>query len=252
MAPGKRYVAQRLVCQGPAGRRGFVYLWVLFFVAAMGVSLAAGGVLWELRVRREKERDLLAIGAEMRRAIADYYRLTPQAAKELPQRLEDLLEDKRGPALRRHLRRIYADPLTGRAEWGLVAVQGRIMGVYSLAPGVPVIRGGFSEAEQAFASATRYADWRFMAPDVVAPAAPAGTLGAAPGGSVPAMAPGTSPSTSLGASPGSLAAGQPGAPAAAGQPGAPAAAGAGATADGSAGAASPSLPQLSLPGAAER
>ena len=239
MAHGNCGVALRRVCQGPAGMRGFVYLWVLFFVAAMGLSLAAGGVLWELRVRREKERDLLAIGAEMRRAITDYYRLTPQAAKELPQRLEDLLEDKRGPALRRHLRRVYADPLTGRAEWGLVTVQGRIMGVYSLAPGVPVIRGGFSEAEQAFARATRYADWRFMAPDVVAPAAPAGTPAAAPGGSAPAVAPGSS----LGASPGSMAAGQAGAPVGAA---------AAAAALGTDGAAPPPLPQLSLPGAAER
>ena len=243
MAPGERKPALREVCRAPRAMRGFVYLWVLFFVAAMGASLAAGGVLWELRVRREKERDLLAIGAEMRRAIADYYRLTPQAAKELPQRLEDLLEDKRGPALRRHLRRVYADPLTGRAEWGLVAVQGRIMGVYSLAPGVPVIRGGFSEADQVFASATRYADWRFMAPDVVAPAAPGGApVGANPGsapgvpfGTPPAVAPGTS----LGASPAGLAFGQVSAPAPGGAPAA-------------AGALAPPPVQLSLPGAPER
>lgn len=237
MAPGERKPAVREVCRAPQARRGFVYLWVLFFVAAMGASLAAGGVLWELRVRREKERDLLAIGAEMRRAIADYYRLTPQAAKELPQRLEDLLEDKRGPALRRHLRRLYADPLTGRAEWGLVAVQGRIMGVYSLAPGVPVIRGGFSEADQVFASATRYADWRFMAPDVVAPAAP----GATPLVPTPVATPGAAPGESLGASPGV----RPGSA----RPGAAATAGAA----GASGATTPLPPvQLSLPGAPER
>lgn len=180
MARGDALSRRRAVPATRARLRGFAYLWLLFFVAAMGASLAAGGVVWEVRVRREKERDLLAIGAEMRRAIADYYRLTPQAAKELPQRLEDLVEDKRGPALRRHLRRVYADPLTGRAEWGLVLLEGRVLGVYSLAPGTPVMRGGFDESDQAFNGASRYADWRFIAPDVTVPAIPAGQPSGSP------------------------------------------------------------------------
>jgi hypothetical protein len=180
MAPGDTMTRRRLAPPRPAQARGFAYLWLLFFVAAMGVALAAGGVVWEVRVRREKERDLLAIGAEMRRAIADYYRFTPQAAKELPQRLEDLLEDRRGPAPRRHLRRVYADPLTGGSQWGLVLLQGRILGVYSLAPGTPVMRGGFHEADQAFTGALRYADWRFVAPDVPVPAVPAAPASTAP------------------------------------------------------------------------
>ncbi len=166
-----------------AGQGGFAYLWILFFIAFMGVSLAATGVVWEVRVRRDKEADLLSIGAEFRRAIADYYRLTPQAAKELPKRLEDLVEDRRGLVTRRHLRRIYRDPLTGSTEWGLTQVGGRISGVYSLAAGVPIRQGGFAAADAHFEGARRYADWRFVADGVAllqVPAATPSTFGAVP------------------------------------------------------------------------
>jgi type II secretory pathway pseudopilin PulG len=168
---------EALPCRAPQPRhgrraRGFAYLWLLFAVAFIGASLAAAGVVWEVRVRRDKEADLLFIGAEFRRAIADYHRLTPQAAKEWPQRLEDLLEDKRGPALRRHLRRLYRDPISGSPEWGIVAAQGRITGVYSLARGTPIRQDGFRIEDRAFEGAARYADWRFIAA-VPTPAPPA-------------------------------------------------------------------------------
>ena len=177
-----------------AGQGGFAYLWILFFVSFMGVSLAAAGVVWEVRVRREKEADLLFIGAEFRRAITDYYRLTPQAAKELPQRLEDLVEDRRGLVTRRHLRRVYRDPVTGSNEWGLTLIGGRISGVYSLAAGVPIRQGGFAAADARFEGARRYADWRFVA-EVVAVLPPAGTappaFGAVPATGDPRGAAGT-------------------------------------------------------------
>ncbi|MFN0163960.1 MAG: hypothetical protein ACKVQQ_22220, partial [Burkholderiales bacterium] len=137
--------------------------WLLFGIAFLGASVAAAAIVHETRVRRDREADLLAIGQESRRAIAAYHQATPQAAKELPQRLEDLVLDRRGAVPRRHLRRIYPDPFTGRAEWGIVAAGERILGVYSLAPGTPVKRGGFPESDAGFANAARYADWRFLA-----------------------------------------------------------------------------------------
>jgi len=184
------------------GEGGFAYLWLLFAVAFIGASLAAAGVVWEVRVRREKEADLLFIGTEIRRGIADYYRQTPQAAKELPQKLEELLEDKRGPAMRRHLRRLYRDPISGSTEWGIVAEQGRVMGVYSLARGTPIRQDGFREEYSNFKGARRYADWRFVA-DVPAPApppqpgqgaTPPGAAGTPDSGPAPGM-PGALPNT---------------------------------------------------------
>lgn len=180
--------------------RGFTYVWMLFAVALGGVALAGAGSAWDVRVRREKEADLLAAGDEIARALTDYYRFTPQAAKELPARLEDLLADSRSGAPKRHLRRVYRDPLTGRGEWGMVMREGRIAGVYSLAPGTPLKRDGFGPAQQGFANAGTYAAWVFAAvtaaPEAPAPAgAPGGRpAGAAAGASPTApVAPGLTP-----------------------------------------------------------
>jgi hypothetical protein len=195
---------EAMSCQPLRARAGgFVYVWLLFAVAFIGASLAAAGVVWEVRVRREKEADLLFIGAEFRRAIADYYRLTPQAAKELPQKLEDLLEDKRGPAVRRHLRRLYRDPISGGTEWGIVAAQGRVMGVYSLARGTPIRQDGFRDDESGFKGARRYADWRFVAAvSVPAPQTGQGTAVPAAGSPPQGVRPGQPANPDTGASPG--------------------------------------------------
>ena len=157
-------------------QRGFAYLWLLFFVALMGVSISGAGAVWDIVARREKELELLRTGDEIRRAITSYYQETPQAAKELPPNLDALLLDRRFPGLKRHLRRLYADPMTGKAQWGLVTTpDGRLRGVYSLAPGTPIRSGNFRKADEAFANAKTYAQWRFLGPAGVPAQLPAGT-----------------------------------------------------------------------------
>lgn len=147
------------------GRRaaGFTYLWLLFFMAFMGVSLSAAGVVWDVEVRREKEAELLRIGEEIALAIAAYHKATPTPDKQFPQRLEDLVEDRRGLVTRRHLRKVYLDPLTGKADWILIPNAGRISGVASRATGAPIRRTGFAVGQESFADAKSYADWRFVA-----------------------------------------------------------------------------------------
>jgi type II secretory pathway pseudopilin PulG len=147
-------------CPHPAGQRGFGYLLVLFALAAMGLMLAGAGQVWHTTAQREKEAELLFIGHQFRQAIGTYYALTPDAAKQYPAKLEDLLEDKRFPTPQRHLRQLYRDPMTGRAEWGLVKAGDRIMGVYSLSSGKP-LKTAFHERNAAFADALRYDQWVF-------------------------------------------------------------------------------------------
>lgn len=146
-----------------AGRqRGFTYVAVLIMVATMGAVAAAFGELTSHAARREKEKDLLFVGNQYRDAIAAYYRRTPGAFKRYPQTLEDLLEDRRYPVPVRHLRRLYPDPITGAAEWGLLrAPDGGILGVHSLSEGQPVKSGGFTYRDHLFEGATTYAGWRF-------------------------------------------------------------------------------------------
>jgi type II secretory pathway pseudopilin PulG len=143
--------------------QGFTYLAMMITVAAIGFGLAAIGELDSHARQREKEVELLFVGDQFRQAIAAYYERTPGMVKRYPQKLEDLLQDSRYPMLRRYLRRIYPDPMTGNAQWGLMpAPGGGIMGVYSLSEAAPVKSGGFSKPDQSLADAAQYQEWKFF------------------------------------------------------------------------------------------
>lgn len=149
--------------------RGFTYLTVLFIVAILGGGLALVGEMWETSARREKETELLFVGHQYRSAIGRYYLSGPQ--RQYPRALEDLLKDARMPDTRRYLRRLYADPLSGKTEWGIVkAPDGGILGVHSLSEEATFKRAGFKRRDATFAGAQKYSDWKFVA---TAPAKPA-------------------------------------------------------------------------------
>jgi type II secretory pathway pseudopilin PulG len=151
--------------QRPARRtaRGFTYLGVLFLVMLMGLGLSGTLQAWSTASQRAKERDLLWIGNQYAQAIRAYYQQSP-GPRQYPLKLEDLLEDKRFPATRHHLRRLYADPITGSQEWGLIkTVDGRIAGVHSKAEGEPWKKSNFPLRWKDFTDKTQYAQWRFVA-----------------------------------------------------------------------------------------
>jgi type II secretory pathway pseudopilin PulG len=157
-----------------AGSReqGYTLAGALILTAALGAGMAAYGELASHAAQREKEAELLFVGNQFRQAIRAYYEGTPGAVKRFPLKLDDLLQDQRHPTPRRHLRRIYSDPMSGKREWGIVqAPGGGIMGVYSLSPAKPVKSGGFAERERALSGAARYADWQFTYAPAVVPAA---------------------------------------------------------------------------------
>ena len=157
-----------VMATGSAAQRGFSYLGLMFLVFAIGVGLAKAGAVWQIEVQREKEKELLFIGEQYAMAIASYYESTPGGVRQFPASLNDLLQDHRFPGVRRHLRKLYADPVTGGGEWGLVRQEGRITGVYSLSPERPLKKAGFPPAWAAFVSAGSYSAWQF----IYAPGAP--------------------------------------------------------------------------------
>jgi type II secretory pathway pseudopilin PulG len=161
-------MATRWVRQRPAG---FTYVGVLVLVVIMGVWLMFVGQVWHTMQKREKEEELLFVGDQFRRAIAAYY----ASAAGYPKRLEDLTKDPRYPAVRRYLRKVYADPVTGRAEWGLVkGPSDTIIGVHSLSEQEPVKKAGFALADQDFQGKKKYSEWVFTAKaTAAAPATPA-------------------------------------------------------------------------------
>lgn len=149
---------------GCAEQRGFSYLFLLIIVAVLGIAAANTVSLGANASRRDAEFELLAIGAEFENALRSYRAADVAGTRVGPRDLEDLLLDKRTSGTRRHLRKIYADPLTGRQEWGVVRQpDGLIVGIYSMAPGIPIKRAAFDAHRASFENAERYAQWVFSA-----------------------------------------------------------------------------------------
>jgi type II secretory pathway pseudopilin PulG len=142
---------------------GFTYVAAMVLVAVVGVALAAQLEVWSHTRQREQELELLWTGKQFKDAIGLYYQRSPGLVKRFPAELEDLIEDKRSLTTQRYLRRIYADPLTGRSEWGLVRTNdGRIAGIYSLSDRRPIKISGFDRELAEFEGADRYAQWQFV------------------------------------------------------------------------------------------
>lgn len=151
---------------------GFSYLWVLLLVALMGVGLTVAAEVHSVASQRDKERELIAIGRQFSTAIGRYYE--SGANREFPMSLDDLLRDERVPGVRRHLRKIFVDPMTGKAEWGLVRFDGRIVGVHSLSKKKPIKQDGFEPADADLQKKSSYSEWVFSYRVDAAPAQPGG------------------------------------------------------------------------------
>lgn len=146
-----------------ASQRGFTYLGLMFLIAFIGIGLAAAGAVWQTEVQREREKELLFAGGQYAMAIGSYYESMPSGLKQYPASLEDLLLDNRFPIVRRHLRKLYHDPVTGGEEWGLIREHGgRITGVHSLSHQRPLKTAGFPSTWVAFATAENHAAWQFV------------------------------------------------------------------------------------------
>jgi type II secretory pathway pseudopilin PulG len=144
-------------------KRRFSYVAALVALVVLGVAGGAVATSWNLEGQREREHELLVVGAEYRTAIERYVTSAPLGQRRYPRSLQDLVRDPRFPGIVRHIRRLHADPLTGRAEWGEVtAPDGGIMGVYSLASGRPLKTGGFALRDARFTGAASYRDWIFV------------------------------------------------------------------------------------------
>lgn len=143
--------------------RGFTYVSVVILVAIIGLVGAVSLRLGTTMQRAAAEQALLDIGMEYSNALASYAAATPQGQPNYPKSFAELLKDPRFPQLRRHLRRVYVDPMTGKAEWGLVKAteNGGILAIYSLSKATPIKIGNFPPRFVAFEGKTSLADWKF-------------------------------------------------------------------------------------------
>jgi type II secretory pathway pseudopilin PulG len=156
-------MVQTLVTRDRQAAGGYSYIGVLLIISTIGLTLALASTLWSFAQQREKERELIFIGNQFRKAIGQYYERTPGTVKTYPARIEDLLQDNRYVTIQRYLRKIYKDPMTNQIEWGVInAPQGGIMGVYSKSDSKPIKQSGFLEINKNLESGKHYYEWQFL------------------------------------------------------------------------------------------
>ncbi|WP_186167676.1 hypothetical protein [Burkholderia gladioli] len=178
---------RRPLC-GPRGQRGYAYIALLIGIAIVGVAAAATIQLGALYQRRMAEKALLEVGGAFQRALLSYADATPAGRPRQPRTLQDLVHDPRYPNPVRHLRRVYADPLTGKADWVLVrSPDGQtIVGIHSASRARPIQLKLFPEEFRGFENRRSYTQWVFVArrpllavggraPNAGVPASPDGT-----------------------------------------------------------------------------
>lgn len=149
---------------GRRAQRGFTYIWLLAAMAVLGFALAAIGPLWATQAQREREAELLRVGAAYARAIEHYYALSPGGVKTMPSRVDDLLLDPRFPTPVRHLRVAYADPIDpSQSLEPIIGVGGQLLGVRSTSDLTPLRQVEWTDGRHVIAPAAHYKDWQFIA-----------------------------------------------------------------------------------------
>jgi type II secretory pathway pseudopilin PulG len=132
---------------------GFTYIGLLIIMTIASIGMAGVGIVWHQDAQREREKELLFIGDEYRKAIASYYESSMGEAKQFPTKLEDLIADKRF---------VNRDPMAFGKPWQLILQQGKIVGVYSASKDTPIRKIGFELPYETFGEAADYTDWKFM------------------------------------------------------------------------------------------
>lgn len=174
----------------PRREGGFTYLSVIIVVAIIGLVTAASLKLGATVQRSRAEQQLLVIGGAFSDALQSYADATPAGQPPQPPSLKELLRDPRFPTPRRHLRKIFVDPMTGKAEWGIVYLGGTtgVMAVYSLSDARPVKIGNFPARFQSLAGKRKISEWRFVASGPGTQGTQGANTGAAPADAPPGAA----------------------------------------------------------------
>ncbi len=151
---------------------------MLVIILILGITSAVLGKSWKLYGREEKEKELLWRGNQFRMAIERYYN-DPRHKGKYPTSLQDLLEDPAYLNPKRDLRKIYKDPMTGKADWaldppppppgaapntieGASVMSGQaIGGVHSTSDNRPLKTNNFDLDDISFTGKTKYSEWMF-------------------------------------------------------------------------------------------
>jgi type II secretory pathway pseudopilin PulG len=165
--------------------RGITYLFLMFAIVLIGLSITAAARQWKAMVQRELEADLLSKGIEIQNALA-LYSATMKAGRVMSGEVypQSLAELTRLP--KPFLRKAYADPMS-HGDWAYVrSPTGGIMGVRSKSRGTPFKKHDFPQAVRHLEGRPFYSEWVFQHPNP----STAGVLPTGPAMSSPVTIPG--------------------------------------------------------------
>ncbi|MGC4396496.1 type II secretion system protein [Hydrogenophaga sp. T2] len=127
-------------------------------------TLAASSLvaIQQTHTQREREKQLLFVGDQYRRAISSYRGVFPAGgSRAWPRSIEDLLNDTRFPSPVHHLRQAYPDPMTGQVDWELIVENNGVVGIRSRSTLKPIKEVGFSNDYRDFERRGAYREWEF-------------------------------------------------------------------------------------------
>lgn len=142
---------------------GYTYFGLLFAIALIGLALSGAAMIHSIVQQREKEEELLFVGCEYVHAIKSYYESGSGGINVYPKSIDDLLSDPRTPIKKRHLRRPWKDPMTGKFDWLMIRnKEGQLIGVHSLSQNKTIKKTNFDELDALLANKKTYQDWHFI------------------------------------------------------------------------------------------
>jgi type II secretory pathway pseudopilin PulG len=121
------HAARLLNCSAYTSRvePAFTYLGLMILVAILALATSATLTLGSIAQRREAEQRLLEVGDRLSPGNHQLREQQPGGSTAAtPLRSPICSRIPRYPGVRRHLRRLYPDPISGSNEWGLVAAPG--------------------------------------------------------------------------------------------------------------------------------
>jgi type II secretory pathway pseudopilin PulG len=142
------------------GRGGFTLVYLLMLVVVVGILSTAAARGYSRASLREREEELLFRGMQYREAIGRYVRYMGRI--QYPNSIDSLLKDPRTPGTVRHLRRRYADPVTGEDFQPIKSKEGWVIGVRSASEKEPAKLADFPPGLEAFTGKRKYRDWEFV------------------------------------------------------------------------------------------
>lgn len=141
--------------------QGFTYVGLLIFIAILSVSITYALEAGSALQLRAKEQELIFVGLQYQHAFDSYADATPMGQPVLPKNLEELLLDTRSTVTRRHLRKVFLDPITAQNFAQVRDQDGRLLGVRSRATDKPIKAVGFPADAVGMEAKEHYSDWVF-------------------------------------------------------------------------------------------